>query len=488
MAATVVDSTTRREPPGALLLIAAISSALIVGVAASISSLGGSAALVVVVTGLVLMRRPDLAGLALVAVVPALSGVRRGFPVPGLRLSELMVVSLGGLVVALGAAGSRMRWQAVEWLAVAYAVATIAIGSFALASRGVPFATKTVGTMLTPFGLLLLYRAVAVALAGASLRRAGVRVFLWASVPVSLLSLLQYLDVGRVRHLLEELVGSENFAVNTALGFESRVTGPFVLWHSLAGYLLPVLLLCAALLLDGSRRVVSRREVLVVALPATAAFLLTNTFAAYFGLLAGVLLLAVWTKKVTQVLGWLAVVGLLAGPFFAPSVSGRLEDQYATTTVQGGNRYIPQTLQYRLNVWTEQYLPALEGHLVTGYGPVDPPDVNWRYTESLYLSLLLRGGLPLLLIYLALFWALLARSRRLLHSADPAQAVLSKVMAAMLVVLVPMHAVYPYFLDVGLPQALWVIAGLAFAGVGVKPAPATGLRADPPTARLNVGA
>lgn len=476
-------TTTDHRLPAGVLLLAAVSGALVVGVAASIGALEGVAALLLVVTGLALLRRPDLAGLVLVAMVPAMSGVRRGFPAPGLRLSELLIVGVGGLVVTFAARRTSRRWEAVEWLAMGYAATTIAIGSLALATRGIPFTAKTVGTMLTPFGLLLLYRAVTVALQGPAKRRDGIRVFLWASLPVSLLSLLQYLDIGPVRRLLEELVASENFAVNTTLGFQSRVTGPFVLWHSLAGYLLPVLLLCTALLLEGSGRVMNRLELLVVALPAVAAFVATYTFAAYFGLLAGALLLAVWMKKLRQAVVWLCLGALVAGLLFAPSISARVQDQYATATFEGRNRYVPQTLQYRFDVWTEQYLPALEGRLVTGYGPIDPPDVQWKHTESLYLSLLLRGGLPLLLIYLGLLWALLGRSRRLFRSDDPTQAVPSKVLAAMLLVLVPMHAVYPYFLDVGLPQALWVVAGLAFSGTGLHSAPVTAFNVEPSSER-----
>jgi len=61
-------------------------------------------------------------------------------------------------------------------------------------------------------------------------------------------------------------------------------------------------------------------------------------------------------------------------------------------------------------------------------------------------------------------WALAIAARRVAYEEeDPHRRVAARILLALVIVLVPMHFVMPYFVDTGLPQLL-VLAGIALAG------------------------
>jgi hypothetical protein len=110
---------------------------------------------------------------------------------------------------------------------------------------------------------------------------------------------------------------------------------------------------------------------------------------------------------------------------------------------------------------------------VTGYGPQIPPEVMWKYTESVYIGLLLRGGLPLLAIYGLLMWALalvaLEVARRAVRPGpiragpDERRALeqaLARGTVVLVVVLAVTQLIAPLFLTTGLPHVWWIVAAL----------------------------
>jgi O-antigen ligase len=120
-------------------------------------------------------------------------------------------------------------------------------------------------------------------------------------------------------------------------------------------------------------------------------------------------------------------------------------------------------------VWTHQYFPALDGHWLTGYGPGTPPGITFGYTESVYLELLLRGGVILLAMYLCLMVALVAAAWPVARARRSSESRLAaRVLVVLLAALVYLHLLEPYFVVTGLPHVLWVLAALAFAG-GARP-------------------
>ena len=148
----------------------------------------------------------------------------------------------------------------------------------------------------------------------------------------------------------------------------------------------------------------------------------------------------------------LVVAVSIAGIAIGSVISARYEQETTSPAyVQPGltlptNGALPASVAYRVAVWTQEFLPTISHNIVTGYGPELPPGAVWQYTESQYVTLLLRGGLPLLVIYGFLNWSLFAQARR--RSGRPGvDRVIGRTTEALVVILVPMLVVENYFID-----------------------------------------
>jgi hypothetical protein len=123
----------------------------------------------------------------------------------------------------------------------------------------------------------------------------------------------------------------------------------------------------------------------------------------------------------------------------------------------------PSTIAYRVKVWTTQYFPTIESNVLTGYGPKLPPGSVWQYTESFYIALLLRGGLPLLAIYLWLMRSFVNSAKVAERSKAPVDSLIGRVLLIVSLLLLPMQFVDNYFIYPGIGSLIWIMAGLALA-------------------------
>lgn len=441
--------------PNLTLALLTVCSVLVVGIAATLGPPAGVGAVAAIGIGLLVLRRPAYGAFALVAFAPALSGVVRGLPVPGFRLSELMIAGFSAIILV--AARTTPRWGAFDWVALSYVIVNGVLVWANLVRHGDPFTADNWGTLFGPLQFFLLYRAVMTALPAPEQRRQALRLLLFTSVAVSALTLMQQYNLG-VRPLLELLTGTDIYS-STTRGVP-RATGPFPHWHNLGGYLLVILLIGFALLLDQKQRVMRRRTLLLVLVPALAALIQTASFAPLFGLIAGSLVIGISMGKGQRVLAWLGAAALVGALLFGPLLQDRVEQQYEKSSVAEEQSLVPQTLQFRYDVWRNQFLPVIEDNLVTGYGPNLPPNLYFDYAESLYITFLLRGGLPLLLVYLALMGTLLLRARRVAKSDETERRVAGRVVFASVLLLLVIDVIATYFLDSGPAPLLWAMAGL----------------------------
>ena len=463
---------------GLVTLVSLVLGSLVVGVAASRGLAAGLVAVLAVAATLWAVRHPATGAIAIVALVPVISGMRRGLPIPGLRLAEVLAVGFSVLLLTTAGRQQWQRWQAFDWLALAYVVATFALGLFDTLARGDSLSGEDLGQLVGPLQFFLLYRAVLVALPRRDQRQRAVDWLLAASIVVSTLALLQALRVPGVAELLVDATG-QDYSHRLAWAIP-RANGPFPHWTMLAGYLFAIIVLCSALLLAG---VSARRRRLVLAALTTSALalVLTVTLAPMLGALAGALALAWWYRRSGRVLAYLAVGGLLALLAFQPLLSRRADDQFQTQASSSSDySLVPHTVSARVGFWTDQYLPALQGRWLTGYGPQIPPEVTWRFTESIYIALLLRGGLPLLLIYGALSVALalialavgrrgppLAQRRRdTATEPERVEQALGRAVFVLIGVLAVIQLIAPYFVTTGLPHVWWILAALVAGAAG----------------------
>ena len=438
-----------------LAVVAAVAMVL-VAAAAGFSPLI-AVGLIVVIAVAFAVALNEMVGLALLAALaPATSGLARGIPVPGLRFSEALIGGVG--IILLVSARRFVRWTPLDWLALLYALATLCLGAWDVLAQGQHINQSELDVLLGPLQFLLLYRATAVTARTPERRRVALRLMLWASVPVALLAIGQQFNFPEVRSLLVTLTNNNVYsATNTA----ARVTGPFPLWHNLAGYMLIYLLAIAALLLRGVTDVLSRGSLVAIALVDTVALVETLSIAPIIALVAGVAILGIYFKGITRVVAGLAVVIIAGLLVFGARIDARFTQEYGRAPGTQGSALVPQTIQHRFDLWTTELIPALKGHVVTGYGPALPPQfANFPYTESLYINLLYRGGLVLLAIFLGLAVSMVVASMRARLDRDPLQKALGPAVAMAVVALVVIGFIESYFTDDGPPQVLWMLLGL----------------------------
>ena len=122
---------------------------------------------------------------------------------------------------------------------------------------------------------------------------------------------------------------------------------------------------------------------------------------------------------VARVLRWLLVVAVVAGLLFGAtrqaSVRGAVRGARSSTELPSSRRRCNSAGRSGRASTSR----AIEQRPLTGYGDVTPLSVRWPYTESQYVTLLMQGGLPLLLLFAALTWAMApGRGRACARSPD----------------------------------------------------------------------
>jgi hypothetical protein len=461
----------RRVPASLVTLVVALAGCAMIGAAASFGAAAAIGAFLAVAGAVAVLLRPALAGLALVSLVPLLSGVQRGLPVPGAKISEIIVAGGAGLVLLTCAKPRGRGLRAVDLTLFVYVLATALLGLHGLQSSGDALTVDAATTLLAPVQFLLIFRAVHLSLSTPDLRRLAVRCVLYASTPMSVVALVQQFAGSAVNPVLLQVTGS-------ARVFEGNSTGLFAGKHDLAGYMLVIILLSVALLLTPDQRVMSRAGLRIVLVLAALSLVCTVALAAVGGAVLGVGFIAYRRRCVLRVFGAAVAVGVVSVALFGPALLdlgvGQFTSRPVVTSGTSAPPWLPHGVAYRMAVWQDQYIPALTPHLLTGYGPTLPPGVSWQFTESAYLSLLLRGGVVLLLVFAAVNIALYVRAADSEQSRDATARALGLTVATLVVVLAVINATNPYILNAGLSHLFWMLAGLLPIGKRMRTGSALG--------------
>lgn len=454
-----------RRPQRGLLLAAALGGSVLAGAAAGYRPLLGVAVALGVGLSLLVLTRPAVGAYLLVALVPITSGMRPGLPIPRLRLSEALIGGIGALILISIDRHEKRPWRLFDWSLLGFAAAWLVLGLIDAAQLHSPLNTTTLDPLLGPLQFVLLFRAVAVGLQSTSERQRALSLVFLASIPVSVLAVLQQLRLNSINHLIAYLTGGSIFQTAAYHVFR-RATGPFDHWTPLAGYLTVILVIGVACLVEDVPLPISRRVLSAVLLLDGLGLLFSAEISALGGVVLAALLIGRWSAKRAHVgkllLVGLVVVGLLGGAYFAT----RLQTEFATHAGGARPSFVPQTIAYRFEVWDHQYIPAIIERPLLGYGELLPVSITWPFPESQYIDDLIVGGVPVLLLFsgamLALYFMGRDASSRGTDDDDEAS-VLSALglgIAALAVVLVAMDAVFPYLTSGGLPQPLFVVAGL----------------------------
>jgi hypothetical protein len=453
-----------RHPNPLVFIGLALASSLMVGAAVAIKPKVAILLIVAVAVGLAVLRRPAFGGYLLVGVVPITSGLRSGFPVPGFRLSELLIGTVSIAILLTASSRQSIRWRTFDWLLLTYAATAATIGFYSMHVDRVSLSGNLIGTLFGPMQFLLLYRAIAVSLPLRRQRNVALRLLLIASMPVSFIALLQQLKVGGINEFVTNITGSTVFS-GYGYSLFVRATGPFDHWTPLAGYLLVILVLGISLVLHGVEGVLSRRATFLILGFDALGLLLSVELSAIVALVICGVALGVWSGKLKFLLRWGLLLGIVLAALFGGYLSQRLSNEYIYAAGTPHNPLVPQTVQFRFTVWAQQYFPAIRQQLWHGYGPVFPNSIVWQYTESQYVTYLMWGGIPLMLAFLAMMWALFSRARFLARpgGGPPARWAVARAVAVLVVSTYLIDSIYPYMTSAGLPQALFAVVGVMVA-------------------------
>ena len=155
----------------------------------------------------------------------------------------------------------------------------------------------------------------------------------------------------------------------------------------------------------------------------------------------------------TMVGGFLATLGATRSV-----VQRRIDAEHPTALTSG----VPQSIWWRWRVWTDDYLPLLgrDRNWLGGWGTGVPSSVAYPYTESVYVALLVRGGVIGLALFLALIAAGAMTAWRSTARVDAVERLLGLFVLGTTVVVLICGFVEQIFLDVGAPHLYWVGLGL----------------------------
>jgi hypothetical protein len=406
--------------------------------------------------------RPMVGALGLVALVPALSGVLPGFPVPNIRISELLIGTVGVTLLVVARRSAAEPWGLLDWALLAYGTLWTFDGVLGAVVGHEHLTIGGWGTVAGQLQFFLLYRSLKVTLRTAERRHLALRVLYVSSGLIALLAILQEAHVPGVISLIFTLTGSASAGGSGGI---IRATSLFVNWAALAGYLLPLVLIALCLGLSDTLRTY-RKSQLTLGLILVLGLFVTAELSVIVCVLIGACVLGVRYGRGKVMLRWLGV-GLIVVLVGAGGLLGkRLESQFSVNAGTGRSALVPQTLSFRWTVWTKQYIPAAEEKPFTGYGVELPSSIQWLFPESQYITFLIQGGLPLLGMFAVLFWAMLRAARRARQSEDPVDRALGEGLSVAVVALAIINLIWPYLSNGGMPQMLWCLFALLPSAAG----------------------
>lgn len=460
MAKSVSILLSSRRPIPSPLLVLAAAGALIAGAALALDPVMGIGLFVGLIFGLVVLERPIIGAYACYLLVPITAGLRRGLPIPGAKLDEALLV--GTFILVAGFAGRTRRWGLVDKMLALFALAAFALPVGSAILLGSPMTSLGIQKMGAPVLFLLLFRLARIADFTDRQRWFALKLLFVGTIPVMLVALGQRFNIANVREGVQSVTNGDVFAQWSYQqgAAATRATGLFENWHSLAGYLFPLFLVAVALL--GQRGIAaSWRKIAVAVVGVTlVGIVAAQTITTLAVAIAAAVLVGAIQGRLARTFSAVAMVTLLA-----VVVSGGALTQRVATQFEGSG--VGQNIETRLDIWTQDYAEPLQKYWATGYGPEIPPDIVWEHTESLYVTLILRGGVLFLSFYFIIMFVVAAVAWEGRKSKNPLDQVICTAVFAAVVGSLAMHLVFPYLTSSGFPQVFWLLAGLVPAGGAV---------------------
>jgi O-antigen ligase len=403
--------------------------------------------------------RPAIGLTALAIGVPLTSGLGRGTLIPLLRPNEAMLlIVVGGLLLHHLPRREQRSLTGIDLAITSFSLGSILVAWLVLfISRHSPNDWRTV---LSPIQFLVIYLAFSRTQLSNKSRVICVNASMLAAVIVGLVSVAQVLNIAGVRGFLAAYYPAANpldTRPGSTLGLYSSVGAFELLGYGLA---LTLATLRTPHFAPGWLGFVMIVTVIGI--------LSSGTWAPAIGLVLATALIPLYGRRLPRQLGVALVSIVLALVLFNSQISTRIGQQQQHTPFGSGySAVVPETLQYRLLLWQEFFVPALLDHIWFGTGtfiPSQVPERFWVSVDNEYLRVGFRAGLVGLALLFVMLGVIGTAGWRSRDGSDSWQRTLGGVCFVYVGVIALMGFTEEYLSYGGVSQQVGLIIGL-FSGL-----------------------
>lgn len=430
---------------GAVLFGAVIGVAILISPLVGVLLVGGLAAM-----NLLLPHPLRVAYLLILAIVLT-SAIPRNQFLPMFKPNELaLALACAVLFLTLPPQGEARYIPGVLLLAILiFAVGTSIAPTLSYYTRHISQDMESLFVLLAPLQYLAIFWFF-VYIANTTRQRFALIQFMFLCCSlVAAVGLLQAANVPPVNAVLHTLYPSDHTAQSADAG---RVTSVMGAWNALGTFLMANLIVALAVWSYPAKRLY-RINITVMFVLTLACLVATNFYSCLIGLAIGFAILDVFQPIDRKFVVVGVVLFALMVLVMWPAVSARLDAQFSS------GRLLPQTIEYRIELWDEYFIPSIANSPVWGVSPTSD-HILYQHPESQYVYLLFRSGAislvaHVLWIALLVGWlALHVRQRKALSGRLAAATI------ALLIVLSVMGITNPVFTYSGTSEFLWMNLGL----------------------------
>jgi hypothetical protein len=412
-----VDQARRRRMSARSLAV--VSLAVVTALGLVLIYLPSKAALVVVVAVIMVLvyRKPAMAGYMVIFITPLVAGVDRGSIIPFFRPNEAVDLLVGGTLMLRGVVQMRsgqfprMRLDRLEWAIVAMAICSSIVPLLWMFVRNQSPTSDDLQYSLVLWKYFGLYLLIRFSIRTVAEVQTALWLSLWAGGIVSMVAILQSLNLFGVPHILSTYYAP--FGVDGALTI-ARGSSLLSLPAAVGDLAILNLAIVAGMLTRGigDRRILAGLGVLFVA-----GALSAGEFSSVIALVISAVAIGIFVGGMRMLK--VAVPSLVVGGYaLKPVIEDRLSGFHSSTG-------LPPSWIGRLNNLREFFWPQLFSHWNWLLGvrpaarvPVASQAFGFVWIESGYTWLLWGGGVPLLGSYFVFVWVAMRRAWTLAHVPD----------------------------------------------------------------------
>jgi hypothetical protein len=438
---------------------ACLVAALVVAVPAPLLLLGSVALLLMAAVALY----PPFGLYLLLGLTPLLAGIDRGLAIPVLRPSEALLVLVGvgllarGLVRTASGSPPRPTLDVLDRSLLVLAFTSSVVPVLWLLVRGRRLEQDDVLYALMMWKYYGIYLVARVSVRSRRQVRNCLVVSMVAASAVAVIAIFQSLHLFGVAQMLLRYYAPYG---DTGAVLNNRGGSTLSLPIAVADLMTFNLAIAVGFLVRGRHH---RRALLAMGILFVAGVLASAEFSGLIGLAVGIAVLAVITRRVREMAGFIPVLLVLGYFGLRPVIEQRLE---GFSSASG----LPESWAGRIHNLTNYFWPELfsHGNFVLGVQPAarvptSTMSLGYIWIESGYTWLLWSGGIPLLLAFLWFLWVALRRHLPMASGRKDVVGIAATAVVVALVVIGLLMIIDPHLTYRGSADLLFALLGMVAA-------------------------